>query len=125
MANSRRVALAEINIPTRLNMRAMDENTNHHSGYCHHLIKDDGENWVMMLTNTIQGKAISIARTARKRRIFSGIMFLLMIQNPNTPIASKAATDCNVTLNICILSEARGSHLHLSTKLDLLIIISF
>jgi hypothetical protein len=82
----------------------MAENTNHHSGYCHHLIKDDGENCVIMLTNTIQGKAISIARTARNRRIFSGMIFLLIIQNPNTPIASKAATDCKVTLKICIVS---------------------
>jgi hypothetical protein len=96
--------MAETNTLTRLNARAMAENANHHSGYCHHLIKDDGENWIIMLTNTIQGKAISIARTARNRRIFSGMICLLIIQNPNTPIASKAATDCNVTLKICILN---------------------
>jgi hypothetical protein len=28
----------------------------------------------------------------------------LIIQNPNKPIASKAATDCNVTFKICILN---------------------
>jgi hypothetical protein len=101
-ANSRREAFAEINIVIRVNRKEAAENINHQSGYCHHLTKEDGENWVMMLANTMQGKAISIARTARKRRIFSGIIFLLMIQNPNTPMASKAATDCNVTLKICI-----------------------
>jgi hypothetical protein len=111
MANSRWVALAETNIVTRVNTKAIAENTNHHSGYCHHLTKEDGENWVIMLANTMQGKAISIARTAKKRRIFSGIIFLLIIQNPNTPIASKAATDCNVTLKICIRLNPNGARI--------------
>jgi Txe/YoeB family toxin of toxin-antitoxin system len=57
-----------------------------------------------MLANTIQGKAISIARIARNRRIFSGIICRLMIQNPSTPIARRAATDCKVILKICILN---------------------
>ncbi len=110
-ANSRREALAEINIVTRVNRKAMAENTNHHSGYCHHLKKEDGENCVIRLANTMQGKAMSIARIARNRRTFSGIIFLLMIQNPNTPIASRAATDCKVTLKICIWrSQSKWPH---------------
>jgi hypothetical protein len=102
MANSLRVVLSETNMATRLNIRAIAEKINHHSGYCHQLVEDDGENCVMMLANTIQGNAMSIARIARNRRIFSGIICLLIIQNPSTPIASKAATDCKVMLKICI-----------------------
>jgi hypothetical protein len=62
-----------------------------------------------MLANTIQGKAISIARIARNRRIFSGIICRLMIQNPSTPIARRAATDCNVILKICIVNLFLGA----------------
>ena len=89
----------------RLIIKAIAEKTNHHSGYCHHLIEDEGENCVMMLANTMEGKAISIARIARNWSIFSGIMCRLIIQNPSTPIARRAATDCKVTLKTCILNR--------------------
>src|SRR3990172_10242310 len=102
MANSRRVAFAETNVAARLNIKETAENANHQSGYCHHLMEDDGENCVMMLANTMEGKAMSIARIARNWRIFSGIICRLIIQNPNTPIARRAATDCKVILKISI-----------------------
>jgi hypothetical protein len=50
----------------------------------------------------MQGKAISIARIARNWRMFSGITCRLIIQNPNNPMAKRAATDCKVILKICI-----------------------
>ena len=105
MANSRRVALAETNMVIRLNIRIIAENANQYSGYCHQLIEDEGENWLIMLTNTIQGKAMSIARTARNWRIFSGMIRRLIIQKPSKPIAKRAATDCSVILKTCILSS--------------------
>jgi len=102
MANSRWGAFAETNIVTKLNIRAIAEKTSHQRGSCHQFVEEDGENCVTMLANTMQGKAISIARIAKNRRIFSGIICRLMIQNPSTPIARRAATDCKVILKICI-----------------------
>jgi hypothetical protein len=93
-----------MNIVIRLKIRAIDEKTSHHSGYFHQLREEDGENCVIMLANTMQGKAISIARTARNWRIFSGIICRLIIQNPIKPMTKRATTDCKVTLKMCILN---------------------
>ena len=77
---------------------------NHHIGNCHQPGYSAGEKLTSMLEKTRQGRAISMASRVSKPRTFSGMIPLLAIQNPMSPIPRSTSTDCSTMIKISILS---------------------
>ena len=81
------------------------QNPIHHNGICHQPGLRSGEKSLIRLESVRQGTAISIDSEDKKPSVSVVTRFLPIIQKPNNPMPSNAATAWNVTKNTSMLCD--------------------